>query len=306
MNVTSIVLSWNRRDDTLACVAALKSLQVNAACHEVLVVDNGSTDDTVAAVRSRHPDVDVLELESNLGYAAGMNGGVRRALADGADWTMLVNNDTRARPDLLCHLLAASHDPAVGMATPTIYYLDEPDRVWPSAGRRRRWTLAAFDTTASPPVLEPYDVDWATGCCLLVRRELWEEIGLFDERYGFYYEDHDLCLRARSAGWRIVHVPRASILHRVAASTGEGGPRQAYLLARGSVAYYARHSHGAHRVFIVAYRLGSLGRTLLSAARAGRADVGSAYVRGLRDGLRDLKHLPDAPMRAHDHESSAS
>jgi GT2 family glycosyltransferase len=289
MLITSVVLNWNRRDDTLACVAALQALELRSAQQEIVVVDNGSTDDSVAALRAAHDEVEIVQLERNLGYAAGMNAGIRHALAEGADWTLLVNNDTLAMPDMLQLMLDAGTGPSVGMVAPTVYYMDQPDRVWPSAGRRRQLTLAAFDTTASPPTSEPYDVDWATGCCLLVRRALWEDVGLFDERYGFYYEDHDLCLRAAKAGWRMVHVPQAGVLHRVAASTGQGSPRQAYLLARGSVPFYLSHTRGAQRLLIVPYRFGSFLRTLLEALLEGRPQVGTAYARGLWDGLRDVR-----------------
>ncbi len=320
MIVTSIVLSWDRREDTLACLASLAGQSpspprppspktagggesqagLSAFDHRILVVDNGSTDGSVEAVRAAFPAVDLIALPENRGYAAGVNLGVRRALAAGADWTLLVNNDTVASPDLVARLLAAAGDPgpggdpgqggdpSIGLVTPTIYFYDAPGKVWPSAGWRRRLTLAAFDTTAHPPSPDAYDVDWATGCCLLVRRAVWESIGLFDERFGVYYEDHDLCLRARAAGWRILHVPAATIRHRVARSTGAGSPAQMYLLARSSVPYYLMHTRGLHRAFIVAYRAGSLVRTLAETALAGRPASGAAYLRGLRDGLGDV------------------
>lgn len=288
MDLTSIVLNWNRRDDTLACLAALDRQDTGPARHRILLVDNGSSDGTVTAARSVQPDLDVLELRRNVGYAAGVNAGVRRAWQSGADWTLLVNNDTVAQPELIARLLDASGDTTVGLAAPTVYYYDEPNRVWPSAGWRRRLTLAGFDTTADPPSDAPYDVDWATGCCLLVRRTVWERVGFLDERYFFYYEDHDFSIRVKADGWRILHVPRARILHKVARSTGEGSPRQAYLLARSSVPFYHRHSHGAHRLMITAYRAGSLVKTLSTALIGGRPRVAAAYVRGMADGIADV------------------
>jgi GT2 family glycosyltransferase len=289
LNVTSIVLSWNRRDDTLACLDALVAQATPGATHRVLLVDNGSTDDSVGGVRAAFPAVEIAALPSNVGYAAGANHGIRTALASGADWTLLVNNDTVAEPGLVAGLLSATGQPRVGMATPTIVHLDAPDRVWPSAGWRRRWTLAPFDTTVLARGDAPRAVQWATGCCLLVARDLWLDVGLFDERYRFYYEDHDLCLRAVARGWRILHVPAARIRHRVAGSTGEGTPAQMYLLARGSVPFFLAHTRGAHRVFIVVYRLASLVRTVGEALGAGRPSVAAAYLRGLRDGWRDAR-----------------
>jgi len=295
--VTSLVLNWNRRDDTLACLAALASQEAPAGvAHDLLLVDNGSTDDSVAAARAAFPDARVIALPANLGYAAAVNIGARRALDAGADWIMLVNNDTVADPDLLARLLAAAGDADVGLVAPTVYYDAAPDVVWPSAGWRRRWTLAAFDTTAHPPSPDPYEVDWATGCCLLVRRAVWASVGLLDERFRVYYEDHDYCLRARAGGWRILHVPRASIRHKVARSTGAGSPEQLYLMARSSVPYFLKHTRGLHRAVIVAYRLGSLARTVATAALGGRTAAARAYLRGTWDGLRDAARGAPAPV----------
>jgi hypothetical protein len=283
---TSLVLNWNRREDTLACLGSLVRMEAPGVAHRVLLVDNGSQDDSVAAVWRVFPAVEVLALPQNRGYARGMNAGLCRALAAGAQWTLLVNNDAVVAPDLLARLLAAASPPGVGISTPTIFRWDDPSAVWPSAGWRRRLTLAAFDTTARPPSPLPYDVDWATGCCLLVRRAVWQEVGLFDEGFPFYYEDHDLCLRARAAGWRILHVPAAWAWHRVSASTGPGSAQQMYWLGRSSVRYYLKHTHGARRPVIALYRLGSLARTLTEAVLAGRPEAGRAYCRGLTDGWR--------------------
>lgn len=295
--VVSIVPNWNRRELALDALRSLAALDVPAGyAHRLMLVDNGSDDGSVEAVRQALPDVSILALPENVGFARGANAGILSAVELGARWTMLVNNDTLAQPGMLTRLLTAAESrPDVGIVVPTVVYHDRPDVVWPSAGMRRPWTLAAVDTTAHPPTTSPYEVEWAVGCCMLVRRELWEAIGLFDTRFRVYYEDHDLCLRARAEGWRILHVPEARIRHRVAASTGPGSPEQAYLLARSSIPYFWTHSRGAQRVFIVFYRALSLFRRLLEAALGGRPAFGRAHLAGIRDGLRDLRAGADVP-----------
>jgi hypothetical protein len=298
VTVVSVVLGWNRREDTVRCLASLRAQEAPAR-HRIILVDNGSVDGTAQAAREAVPDIEVIDLERNLGFAPAANLGVERALQLGADYTWLVNNDTVAPADLLAELLAAiGGREDVGMVTPTVFTMDRPSVVWPSAGWRRPLTLAAFDTTARPPSCEPYDVDWATGCCLLVRAGLWRQIGLLDPRFAFYFEDHDLCLRARSMGWRILHVPRARVLHKVAGSTGQGSPMQSYLLARASVRYYWLHTRGAHRAFIVVYRLASFVRTVAAAVLDGRPRSAAATARGLSAGIWDLaanRQGPAAP-----------
>jgi len=286
--VASVVLNWNRKDDALSCLDSLRSQRVDGWRHEVILVDNGSSDGTTEAVRALWPEIQVLALPENVGFAAGINRGIEAALDQGAEWTLLVNNDAVAPDGLLAELLRAARDPAVGFATPTIVYADDPSRVWPSAGTRRRLTLAPIDTTADPPSAEAYDVEWATACCLLVRSNVWRSVGLFDERYRFYYEDHDLSIRARSQGWRILHVPGPRVLHTVSASTGTGSPGNMYLLARASVPFFIRNTRGVQRIIIVPYRIGSLVRTVCRAVADGRPRSAWAYLVGLSHGIRDL------------------
>jgi GT2 family glycosyltransferase len=292
--VATVVPSWNRRADTLACLASLERLATPGFDHRAVLVDNGSADGTVAEVAARFPEVSCLALGENLGFARAVNVGIRAALAAGADWVMLLNNDTVVDPDLLLRLLGEVADrPDVGLAAPTVYYFDRPDRVWPSAGRRRALTLAPFDTTAQPPVTGSYDIDWATGCCLLIRRAVVDEVGLLDERYHFFYEDHDYCLRSRAAGWRIVHVPAARVWHRVSASAGQGTALQLYLLGRASVPFYWRHTRGLQRAAMLPYRAGSLLRTTTRCLAAGRPDAARAYARGLLHGWADATSTDD-------------
>ena len=151
MKIVSIVLGWNRRDDTLACLLSLSRQEAGGHQHELLLVDNGSDDGTAPAARQALPGLAVVSLEANRGFAAAANIGIEMALEQGADFTWLVNNDALALPGLLGMLLDATAVEAIGMATPTVCTMDEPDVVWPSAGWRRSLTLAAFDTTARPP-----------------------------------------------------------------------------------------------------------------------------------------------------------
>jgi GT2 family glycosyltransferase len=277
----------------MACLGSLARSRLGQLRHRVWLVDNGSTDDTVASVRAAFRDVEVLELGVNRGFAAAMNAGVEAALAEGADWVLLLNNDTVVDPSLVATLWsAAAAAPDVGLAAPAIYRFDAPDAIWPSAGRRRWWTLAARErpdrSAGDGRGGGNQDVDWANGCCLLLRREAWRSLGRLDEGYVFYYEDHDLCLRARAAGWRILQVPAARVWHRVSASAGPGSPLQHYLLARSSVRFYARHMTGARRWLVLPYRAGSFARTAARALVGGRPENLVAYREGLRDGLAEL------------------
>ena len=143
--VCAVVLNWNRREDTLACVASL--LQSSYEPLRVLVCDNGSTDDTPAAVKSRFPSAEVLELGRNLGFAAGMNAGIRHALAAGAEQVLLLNNDTIV-DQLMVERLVAQTVGDIGLAAPLIFYAGQPDLIWSAGGLSSRWTLEQTHTSS--------------------------------------------------------------------------------------------------------------------------------------------------------------
>lgn len=221
---TVVILTWNGRDLTLDC---LRSLEKISTPHTTLmVVDNASQDGTVAAIRERYGDrVVVVENGANLGYAAGNNAGITRALADGADFILLLNNDTVVDPAFLDHLLAQmAASPDIGIAGPKTYYYEPPDRIWFAGGEVSLWRGTArhvgIRETDRGQYDTPRDVDYVSGCALLARRAVFEKAGLLDTAYRAYFEDTDLCLRAARAGFRIRYVPAAKVWHRISASTG--------------------------------------------------------------------------------------
>ena len=123
-----ILLTWNQRQDTLACLASLE--QLTYPRFQILVVDNGSQDGTSEVIRRQFPAVDLLVNEHNLGFQGGFNLGMRYALAHGADFLLVMNNDTTVQPDMLDELMSYAGAPEVGMLAPKIYYFDEPERIW--------------------------------------------------------------------------------------------------------------------------------------------------------------------------------
>ncbi len=216
-----VILSWNRREDTLACIGSL--LQSSYAPLRVMVCDNGSTDNTPAVVRATFPEVEVRSLGQNLGFAAGMNVGIRHALAAGAEQILILNNDTLVAPSMI-EQLAAHVATDVGIVAPLILYASQPDLIWSAGGKCSRWTLEQThalrgqrDHAHWPAILER---DFVPGCAMLLSRSVLESVGLFDERFFMYYEDSDFCLRVRQAGFRILLAPGARMWHKVAASSG--------------------------------------------------------------------------------------
>jgi GT2 family glycosyltransferase len=247
-----VVLNWNLPQTTAACVRRLRAMTYPNLT--LVVVDNGSTDGSAAFLANAFPEVTLLALPENRGFAGGNNAGMAHALASGAEWVLLVNNDALLAPDALAHLLAAAR-PGVGLITPRIDILDgdvagaagtglrPPDggagpvpkagSLWHAGARLRWWNPLPYQLSErelGPG--DPFAVDFAVGCVLLVHRSVFERIGLFDERYFMYYEDLDFCTRARAAEFAIVVAPRARAWHEGGASLKHASARRLYLLTR--------------------------------------------------------------------------
>ncbi|HWQ12423.1 MAG TPA: glycosyltransferase family 2 protein [Roseiflexaceae bacterium] len=233
-NVLIIILCYNGVELTLACLESLRKLDHPA---DALVVDNASQDGTPAAVREHFPEVALIETGANLGFAAGNNVGLRYALEHGYDYVLLLNNDTEVTPDLLTRLLeVAESDQRIGVVGPTITYYERPDLIW-SAGGTIDWrcgTSAMRGGSLSDSVLRapPADVDFVTGCALLVRRAALERAGLLDERFFMYYEETEWCVRIARAGFRILHVPAALVQHKIPLNARYDKEYLAYYMTR--------------------------------------------------------------------------
>ena len=226
--VAIIILNWNGLDDTVACLQSVSRIQYNAL--DIIVVDNGSSDGSVEAIRKLFPDIQVIVNNSNLGFAEGNNVGIRRAM-DHTDYILLLNNDTTVHPDLLRHLIpVVEEDPRIAVAGPVICYEEAPDTVWCAGlqmGQGRMYGMAILRTTSvlmycGQPVHgvpgEAYNVDAVVGCAMLIRTSVLHELGLLASELFMIHEDFDWSLRARKAGYRCVLVPNADVWHKVSTS----------------------------------------------------------------------------------------
>ncbi len=281
-----IIPNWNLKDDTIACVDSV--LAANHSGLRVVVVDNGSEDGSPEALADRYGGaIHQIVNAENLGFARGTNVGVRYALAQGAEYVFLLNNDTLIDKSLIERLIKVSEsNPTAPVLGPAIYYSNDPKRFW-RLGAVRRWWLPvpleigrdALDTGQFPA---PFDVDYITGCAMWVPAELFQTVGLLDEGFFMYYEDADFCERVRSAGHRITVVPQAHVWHRVSTSTKAQAPWAAYHQTRNRVIFYNRSRTGLERAVANLYILtGTLAK--MARARKDKALATSLWA-GLRDG----------------------
>ncbi len=246
--ISIVVLNWNAAEDTLACLNSLAALTYPN--FKVIVVDNGSTDDSLARLRrcnASYP-LRLLETGSNMGFAGGNNYGTRYALEHGADFVLVLNNDTTVAPDLLeCLLAAAQRLPDAGVFSARILYFDEPQRVWFDGAR---WNPSCLQLEwpgkdAEEDTLDTtdHDTDYACGAALFFRSEVARQIGLLDESFFLVWEEVDWCFRTRKAGWRNIVVPAAKVWHKIGVSFGgESSPLRTYFSIRNELLWFSRHA----------------------------------------------------------------
>jgi GT2 family glycosyltransferase len=244
--VTVLIVNWNGKDVTLDCLASLR--QVTYPAMRILLVDNGSHDDTLPVVRARYPGVSILALGENKRFAGGNNRGMQVALDEGSDFVLLLNNDTTVAPDFLTHLVDRfMATERCGMVAPKIYYYTPADTIWFAGGDISFWTgtmshrgirevdNGQFDTAR--------EIGYATGCCILVSAEVIRRVGMLDHSYFIYGEDADWSIRVQDAGYKVMYEPRSKVWHKLSVSTG--GHLSSFKLRNKAISMYRFFAHHA-------------------------------------------------------------
>jgi len=221
-----IILNWNGCNDTIECIESL--IKIDYPNFSVVVVDNASSDNSIDIIPRKYRDIAFIEVKKNLGFAGGNNIGIKYALEHGADYVLLLNNDTTVEPNFLSELVnAAEANKKIGILGPKIYFYSEPVRIWFGGGKlnllRTKGTHADYMKIDNKELAAkvPLKTKYITGCCLLIKKEVIQKVGLMSEDYFLYYEDVDWCLRVKKAGWQIFFVPSSMIYHKQSRSAGE-------------------------------------------------------------------------------------
>jgi len=215
-----ILLNWNGKNNTLECLESLA--KVDYSPFTTIVIDNGSTDDSILAIRTAFPHVPILETGTNLGFAAGNNVGIQWALSKPFEWILLLNNDTIVDPSFLKAFMAtAEKEPDAKILGAKIFRYFDPERIDHLGGK---WNAdnAQFESIASGLLdsanYKSEEVDYVCGAALLMHRSVPETIGLLEARYFLFWEETDFCFRAKRAGFGVKTAPEARIWHKVSAS----------------------------------------------------------------------------------------
>lgn len=293
--VVTVIPNWNLKKDLGECLDSLQ--KVSYSPHQVIVVDNGSTDGSPDFVTVQYPWVHLISLPENRGYAAALNAGIARALEWGAEYVLALNNDTVVEPGALTRLVEVlASDETIGVAAPKLLYYDHPERIYSLGDRTYRWLPVPLsfgrrwrDRSLFTGVLE---FDYVTGCAMLIRSRVFREIGLFDTSFFMYYEDADFCRRVRQHGYRIVCVGDAIIYHKAALSANTNKVFLHRIRARNRVRFYRRYRHGPHPwLTYLVLILVALYRSAADILR-GRNQLVKAYLEGLWEGWHEPSQEP--------------
>jgi GT2 family glycosyltransferase len=257
-SVVIIVLNWNGRKVVLRCLQSLKTLTYPNC--DILVVDNGSEDGSAEAISMDFPEVQVVALPENRGYAEGNNAGLEVALKKRPDWILFLNNDTEVAPDLIDALISGTQrTPGSSLFGPKIYYSDGI-QIWYAGGeinfflgRIRHRGIRQID---SGQFDEAGPTDFISGCCLLIQADLAQRLGGFDARYPMYMEDVDLCYRARQIGMPAYYLPEGKVWHHVSSSLGgELSIRKVWLKWYSSMRFLCKYAKPWHWATIFIYQI---------------------------------------------------
>jgi GT2 family glycosyltransferase len=289
------ILTWNRVDELVPCLESLSC--IDYPNFEVTVIDNGSEDETAATVRERFAWVTLIENGENLGFCKGNNVGLLSVLERGFDYVLLLNSDTKALPGLVGELVSVMRsDPRIGIAGAKNVLMENPAYTWGKYGKVTWGPLLvttigrfALDPNRSEP---PKDVDWVIGNGCMISREALLKVGLFDEEFWQCNEDVDWSYRARAAGFRVVYVDRAAILHKGGSSADTAYKKSfsyGYFIGRNAFVFARKHGNVLQKtkLFVMVW-IGVFGRIVFFALdNTKHAILGQRiFVRGVMDGLR--------------------
>ncbi|MGI8420247.1 MAG: glycosyltransferase family 2 protein [Candidatus Levyibacteriota bacterium] len=239
-NIAVVTVNYNTAKDTQAFLASLAKIARENFTIQTIVVDNGSIEKLQLSPKEQLNTI-LIHNADNSGFSGGYNIGIKTALKNGADAIMIVNNDTLLDPDLLINLEKVLYsDEIIGLTVPKIYFAkghefhkdrytkEQLGKVLWYAGGSVDWKNIqsihrGVDEVDEGQYNNTEKVDFASGCCMMIKKEVFEKIGMFDERYFLYYEDADLCERMKRAGYALYYAPDAFLYHINASSSGGAG-----------------------------------------------------------------------------------
>lgn len=242
MSIGVVILNWNGKEDTLNCVASLQ--ESSHKNFEIIVVDNGSTDDSVRSIQEKFPEVTLLETFQNLGYAGGNNVGISYALKKNHSFVLILNNDTVVDKEMLKNFSkAAKEQPLVGIFGAAACLFSDPAKLDHLGGvwNEKKGRFDLIGNRENNSFLWEGSLDYVCGCCIFIRKEVFNKIGLLEADYFLFWEEADFCMHAKQVGFDIQVCYEAKLLHKVSASFIGGSVHATYFWWRNRFLWIKRN-----------------------------------------------------------------
>jgi GT2 family glycosyltransferase len=241
-----IILNWNNSEDTICCLDSVYKSTYQS--FEAIVVDNASRDDSVVRIRESFPNVTILVNQENLGYVGGNNVGIEYAVQWGADYVLILNDDTVVAPDMISNLVSTAEiEQNAGILGPKVYTLEQPNVLLSTGAYLKSGSeiyTPALGTVDHGQWDQQPDPGYLSGCAVLVKRKVMDEVGMLDPKFFAYQEDIDWCYRIREAGYRCVLVPGAKCWHPDTRTGRENSPLVTYYMSRNHLLFVIKHKLG--------------------------------------------------------------
>lgn len=286
--VTVIILNWNGKDDTVECLESLR--KVTYPNYKVLLVDNASTDGFAEYFKGKYPDIEIIVNPENLGFAGGNNVGIRHALQQGADYLLLLNNDTVVYPDFLGGLVdVGESDARAAIMGPKICFYSDPEKVWSAGGTINMFTGRIGNDgegLAQGGLKGVREVDYVSGCALLIKSGVAGHIGPMDEDYFLYFEEADWNLRARRLGYACVMDNDVRILHKSGAAVKKIKGSDYYYTVRNLPRFVSRNGKWYHKIVFYPLFFARYAASYVLHRARGEREICRGIVRGMADFMK--------------------
>ena len=288
-NIWAIILNYNGRKYLNASISSLLDSETSNLKLTVLIVDNASSDISYKFAQTKFAQIDNVKFiknSTNFGFSTGNNVGIREALANGAEFVFLLNNDAVVKPDTLRKLLdAAKKQTHPSVLCPIITDADE--NIWYAGGKINWWRMRAGHLQKPTHPTKTYPTQFATGAAVLINTRIFAQIGLWDEAYFLYYEDADFSIRAKLAGCFVGVVPTAYAIHHEVSARTQFSATKTYWLVRSGTRFFATHASAILRKFWypILINLRKIKNHLDTILR--KSEITSAVARAWRDNAKD-------------------
>ncbi len=298
--VAVILLNWNTPQHTANCITSLNRY-CDTSLFDIIVADNGSTDDSLRILKTQFPYLIYIENKENLGFAEGNNRSLVYSIEQGYVYSLVLNTDTEVDEDIVSKLSTHlnNHQEAAAVQ-PCIFWMHKRSMVWNGEGSFNR-ALGITSSDTKTPVqnsANTYKIaEWVTGCCMLIRNSALTKSGLFNKKFFLYYEDVELSFRLRSFGYQLHYLPSCKMYHEAGVSAtverkeGFLSPVIHYYTSRNHIWFIRRYGNPVFFPINLIYNSFYYGALLVYFMLRGRKEKAAFLVKGLKDGFLTSKNL---------------